>query len=71
MDETGIRQLRAEIPAELFERAKIQAVRERTTLKSLIIEALEKLLAEREGGTTVPGGGRGNGEGSIYRISQA
>lgn len=45
-------QLRVDIDPELYERLKILAVKERTTLRALVTEAIEALLQKREEGRT-------------------
>ena len=40
--------LRVEVPRDLWKRVKRLAVEEETTTRALVIEALEKLLRERE-----------------------
>ena len=55
MAEAGeIRQLRVDIPADVYEWFKIAAVKRRTTLRALVIEALEAYRRQQEGGK--PGG---------------
>jgi hypothetical protein len=43
-----IRKFTIELPADLWKRASHRAVDEETTLKALIVEALEALLAARK-----------------------
>lgn len=42
--------LHIELPDDLHRRAKIAAVERRETLKALVIEAIERLVAEQESG---------------------
>ncbi len=44
----GQTRMTVEIPIELHRRAKIRAVEVGTDLRSLVIEALERVLAERK-----------------------
>lgn len=43
-----LQQLKIEVTAELHERLKLLAVKERTTLRALVTEAVETLLEQRE-----------------------
>jgi predicted HicB family RNase H-like nuclease len=48
MPKEGQKMLTVEVPIELHRRAKIRAVELGTDLRSLVIEALERTLAERK-----------------------
>ena len=41
-----------DFPADLHKRAKIQAAKEETTLKAIVIKALEEYLKKKGGGDT-------------------
>lgn len=43
-----LQQLKVEVEPELHERLKVLAARERTSLRALVVEAVEALLKERE-----------------------
>lgn len=42
-----LQQLKVEVEPELHERLKVLAARERTSLRALVVEAVEALLKER------------------------
>jgi predicted HicB family RNase H-like nuclease len=45
---TGVPRLHIELPDELHTRAKVTAALRHTTLKALVIEALEQIVEETE-----------------------